>query len=317
MVAVTICSLEGMMLKLKLQYFGHLMQRADSLEKTLMLQGIGGRRRRGQQRTLLSDWTELNWWYSQGMIYARKMTLKFSHKTTFKESLLNFQQNLLTEWLHIKLQRIISINFIIIPYLIRFLVISVKKYCIKVAFWHKMNQKSIICHKIAYDYIYFHNYAYWFKTFFSSVQFSRSVVSDSWQHHESQHARPPYPSPSPGVHSNSCPSSQWFHPALSSSVVPISSCPQPFPASESFPMRWPKYWSFSFSIIPSKEIPGLISFRMDWLDLLAVQGTLKSLLQHESSKASILQHSVFFTVQLSHPYMTTGKTIALTYLLST
>ena len=76
-------------------------------------------------------------------------------------------------------------------------------------------------------------------------------------------------------------------------------------------MRWPKYWSFSFSIIPSKEIPGLISFRMDWLDLLAVQGTLKSLLQHHSSKASILRRSAFFTVQLSHPYMTTGKTIAL------
>ena len=77
-------------------------------------------------------------------------------------------------------------------------------------------------------------------------------------------------------------------------------------------MRWPKYWSFSFSIIPSKEIPGLISCRMDWLDLLAVQGTLKSLLQHHRSKASILQCSAFFTVQLSHPYMTTGKTIALT-----
>ena len=77
-------------------------------------------------------------------------------------------------------------------------------------------------------------------------------------------------------------------------------------------MRWPKYWSFSFSIIPSKEMPGLISFRMDWLDLVAVQGTLKSLLQHHSSKASILRRSAFSTVQLSHPYMTTGKTIALT-----
>ena len=77
-------------------------------------------------------------------------------------------------------------------------------------------------------------------------------------------------------------------------------------------MRWPKYWSFSFSISPSNEHPGLISFRMDWLDLLAVQGTLKSLLQHHSSKASILQRSAFFTVQLSHPYLTTGKTIALT-----
>ena len=77
-------------------------------------------------------------------------------------------------------------------------------------------------------------------------------------------------------------------------------------------MRWPKYWSFNFSISPSSEHPGLISFRMDWLDLLAVQGTLKSLLQHHSSKASIFRHSAFFTVQLSHPYMTTGKTIALT-----
>ena len=77
-------------------------------------------------------------------------------------------------------------------------------------------------------------------------------------------------------------------------------------------MRWPKYWSFSFSVILSKEIPGLISFRMDWLDLLAVQGTLKNLLQHHSSKALILWHSAFFTGQLSHPYMTTGKTIALT-----
>ena len=85
-----------------------------------------------------------------------------------------------------------------------------------------------------------------------------------------------------------------------------------FSSQATLHMRWPKYWSFSFSIIFSKEIPGLFSFRMDWLDLLAVQGTLKSLLQHHSSKASILQHSAFFTVQLSHPYMTTGKTIALT-----
>ena len=85
-----------------------------------------------------------------------------------------------------------------------------------------------------------------------------------------------------------------------------------FPNESSLLMRWPKYWSFSFSIIPSKEILGLISFRMDWLDLLAVQGDLKSLLQQHSSKASILQHSAFFTLQISHPYMTTGKTIALT-----
>ena len=92
---------------------------------------------------------------------------------------------------------------------------------------------------------------------------------------------------------------------------PSPPAPNPSQHQSTLHMRWPKYWSFSFSIIPSKEIPGLISFRMDWLDL-AVQGTLKSLLQHHSSKASILQCSAFFTVQLSYPYMTTGKTIALT-----
>ena len=95
-------------------------------------------------------------------------------------------------------------------------------------------------------------------------------------------------------------------------LPPIPPCIRVFSNELALHMRWPKYWSFSFSIIPSKEIPGLLSFRMDWLDLLAVQGTLKSLLQHHSSKASILWHSAFFTVQRSHPYMTTGKTIALT-----
>ena len=100
------------------------------------------------------------------------------------------------------------------------------------------------------------------------------------------------------------------HPLLL--LPPIPPSIRVFSNDSTLHMRWPKYWSFSFSIIPSKEIPGLISFRMDWLDLLAVQGILKSLLQHHSSKASILRHSSFFTVQLSHPYMTTGKTIALT-----
>ena len=95
-------------------------------------------------------------------------------------------------------------------------------------------------------------------------------------------------------------------------LPPIPPSIRVFSSESTLHMRWPKYWRFSFSIIPSKEIPGLISFRMDWLDLLAVQGTLKSLLQHHSSKASILRRSVFFIVQLSHPYMTTGKTIALT-----
>ena len=94
-------------------------------------------------------------------------------------------------------------------------------------------------------------------------------------------------------------------------LPPIPPSIRVFSNESTLHMRWPKYWSFSFNIIPSKEIPGLNSFRMDWLDLLAVQGTLKSLLQHHSSKASILRHSDFFTVQLSHSYMTTGETIAL------
>ena len=111
---------------------------------------------------------------------------------------------------------------------------------------------------------------------------------------------------------------QWCHPTISSSVTHFSICLQAFPASGSFsnelafPTRWPNYLSFSFSINPSNEYSGLISFRMDWLDLLAVQVTLKSLLQHQSSKASILGRLAFFMVKFSHPYVTTGKTIGLT-----
>ena len=153
---------------------------------------------------------------------------------------------------------------------------------------------------------------------FRSVLFSRSIVSDFLWPHEPQHTRPPCPSPSPGVHPNPCPSSWWCHPAISSSVVPFFSYLQSFPASGSFQMSQfftsggQSIKSFSFNISPSNEYSELISFRMSWLDLLAVQGTLNSLLQHHSSKASILQRSAFFTVQLSHPYMTTGKTIPLT-----
>ena len=129
-----------------------------------------------------------------------------------------------------------------------------------------------------------------------------------------QHIRLRCPSPIPGVCSNSCPSSRWYHPTITSSVIPYSSCLLSCPALGSFQMSHVAkfYWSFGFSISPSNEHPGLISFRMDWLDLLAVQGTLKSLLQHHSSKASTFWHSAFFIVQLSHSYMTTGKTIALT-----
>ena len=129
------------------------------------------------------------------------------------------------------------------------------------------------------------------------------------------HARPPCPSPTPGVYSNPCPSSQWYHPiTLSSLLFPPSTFPsiRVFSNESALHIRWPKYWSCSFNISPSNEHSGLISFRMDWLDLLEVQGTLKSLLQHHSSKESILWWSAFFIVQLSHPYMTIGKTIALT-----
>ena len=142
-------------------------------------------------------------------------------------------------------------------------------------------------------------------------------MSDSLWPHESQHARPRCPSPTPRVHPNLGPLWRWCHPTISSSVINLL-MPSVFPSIRVFSnestlyMRWPKYWSFSLSIIPSKEIPGLIAFRMDWLDFLAVQGTLKNLLQYHTSKASILRCSAFFTVQLSHPYMTTGKTIALT-----
>ena len=128
----------------------------------------------------------------------------------------------------------------------------------------------------------------------SSIQFSRSVMSDSLWPHGLQHTRPPCPSSTPRVYSNSCPLSQWCHPTISSSINPFSSHLQYFPASGSFQMSQ------------------LISFKIDWFNLTAVQGTLKSVLQHHSSKASILQWSALFTVQLSHSYMTAGKTIALT-----
>ena len=169
----------------------------------------------------------------------------------------------------------------------------------------------------------------------SSVQFSHSVVSNSLWPHGLQHSRPPCPTPTPRVYSNSCPLSQWCHPTISFSVVPFSSHLQSFPASVSFQMsqhqisfsvvpfsshlqsfpasvsfqmshiRWPKYWSFRFNISPSNEHSGLISFRMDWFDLLTVQGTLKSLCQHHSSKASILRCSRKMNLgsSLSVPYL--------------
>ena len=150
-----------------------------------------------------------------------------------------------------------------------------------------------------------------------SVQFSHSVISNSLRPHGLQHARPPCPSPTPGACSNSCPRKG----DASNHLIlcrPLLLPPSIFLSirvlfnESALHIRWPKYWSFSFNISLSNEYSGLISFRMDWLNLLAVQGTLKSLLQHHSLKASILRCSAFFIVQFSHPYMTTGKTIALT-----
>ena len=141
-----------------------------------------------------------------------------------------------------------------------------------------------------------------------SIQFSSVAQScPTLWHHGLQHARLPCPSPTPRACSNACPSSWWCHPTISSSVVLLLLLTSVFPSirvfsNESLPcIRWPKYWSFSFSISHSSEYSGLISCRIDWLDLLAVQGTLKSLLQHCSSKVSIFRCSAFFIVQHSHP----------------
>ena len=157
-----------------------------------------------------------------------------------------------------------------------------------------------------------------FVSAFQISQFSQSsVVSGSLWPHELQHTRIPCPSPTPRVCSNLCPLSQWCHPTISSTVVSFSACLQSCPASGLF--KWvssshqlPKVLESQLQHQSFSWNSGLISFRMDWLDLLAVQRTLKSLFQHHSWKASVLWCSAFFIVQLSHPYMTTGKTVALT-----
>ena len=144
--------------------------------------------------------------------------------------------------------------------------------------------------------------------------FSHPVVSDSLWPHGLQHARPFCPSPSPKVCPSSCPLHPWCHPAISSSDALFSFCPSSMDFSNELDVRirWPKYWSFNFSMSPSNQYSGLISLKIDWFDLLAVQGTLRSLLQNRSSKVSILQCWAFLMVQRSHPYLTTRKTIALT-----
>ena len=148
--------------------------------------------------------------------------------------------------------------------------------------------------------------------------FTYSVVCNYLRPHGLQHTRLPCPSPSPRVCSDSCPFSWWCHPTISILSHPLLLLPSIFPSIRVFSnesalcIRWQMYWSFSFSIIPSNEYSGLTSFRIDWFDLLEVQGTLKCLLQHHNLKATILWHSAFFVAQFSHPYMTTGKTVALT-----
>ena len=142
-------------------------------------------------------------------------------------------------------------------------------------------------------------------------------MSNSFRPHGLQHARPPCPSPTPRACSNSCPSSHWCHPTISSSVVPFSSCLQSFPASGVFSkesvlrIRWPKYWSFSFSISPSNEYSQLVSFGLTGLISLQSKGLSRVFSQHQ---ASILWHSAFFMFHLSHPYVTTGKSHSFDYM---
>ena len=151
-----------------------------------------------------------------------------------------------------------------------------------------------------------------FKPFPSSVQFSHSVMSNSLRLHGLQHTRPPCPSPTPGAYSNSCPLSQWCHPTISSSVIPLSSHLQSFPASSLFKWVGSLHQVAKVLELQLQHQSFQWIFRMDWFDLLVVQGTFKSLLRHHSSKASVLLCLSFFIVQLSHLSMTTGKTIALT-----
>ena len=170
----------------------------------------------------------------------------------------------------------------------------------------------------------FYSYAiiiliYFFQLYWdiSLAQFSHSIMSDSLWLHGLQHARPPCPSPASRAYLYSCPMSWSCHSTISSSCA-LLLLPSMFPSIRVFSnewvlsIRWPRYWRFSFRVCPSSEYSGLILFKVDWLDLLAVQGTLKSIVQHHSPKASNLWCSAFFIAQLSHPYITAGKNIALT-----